>query len=313
MENNRLSEYLNKLHEKGYHEKYEEFICGQLYEIDLFGPGQKQITLGVQYDQDYLSELSDGDEYIPDFSRMWLSSAMFYCAIDYPEAKGEFEGYDHGIQLDEDYGPGLNYFWTAFEIFENPTSWKLKVMKKHLEHLEYFFNFIDPILKKYDFEEYYDTFWDTTSRESLGSNPGFSYKYKYSERDPAWSDLVSFETDLITLEFKSLSEIGEVNAADFEKKLIDNVLCYKSGIPKLMYERFFSKSPGWTPTSYLDILGLMQELRWMKENHPYSINNTINFDNIPECYKDYVDEYKQLKERNEYNNSYKFTERKNID
>lgn len=293
MENNsnRLVTYIEELRKKGYNPKNEGFLCGQLYEIDLFNDAKKQVTLNVQYDEDYLNELSDGKEYIPDYSRMWVDGVMFYCSVDYPEAQGTAEGYDHGIGLFDGYGPGLDYFWTAFEVFENPTSWKIKLMKKHLEHLEYFFEFIDPILKKYDFEQYYDSFWDTSSRENIGSNPVFSYKYRYSSDN--YPELISFDTDLITLEFKC--SFGTVDVFDFEKNLRDNIMCYNSGIPKIMYERFFSKSPGWTPTSYIDILNLMEELRWMKENRPYSFSNNINFDNIPESYSKYIEEYKQLK------------------
>lgn len=294
MENNsnRLVTYIEELRKKGYNPENEGFLCGQLYEIDLFNESSKQITLTVQYDEDYLSELSDGKEYIPDYSRMWVDSVMFHCLVDYPEARGAIEGYDHGIQLSDEYGPGLDYFWTAFEVFENPTSWKIKLMKKHLEHLEYFFEFIDPILKKYDFEQHYDSFWDTSSRENIGSSPEFSYKYKYSN-DNNYSGIISFETDLITLEFEC--SFGPVNVSNFEKNLRDNVMCYKSGFPKIMYERFFSKSSGWTPTSYIDILNLMDELKWMRENRPYSFSSDINFDNIPECYSKYIEEYKQLK------------------
>lgn len=292
----KLSELLKQLEEKEFKIKYQDILDGEVIGLDLYNSHKKHIRLDTQYNKEYVEELRklpEGTEYIIDYSRMECIGAFFECCIDYPEgAERCLDRVHNGIHLHEkniEYCK-MDYFWEAFNAFNNPTTHALIVMNSHIEHINYFNNIIEPILCKYDFINTYDTFFDSNEKTYIGSTPTFIYKYAYNSNEDLY-----FWTDPISLEFKGTIDPYSPN---FEEKLKE-WMHYESGIVKSCFERFFTDDKTYTPTSHKDILAVLSSIRAMRKEKHYHFYppESINFDNIPESQKGIVEEYYKL-----YNN-----------
>lgn len=287
-----LGEIVKKLEERGYEVKYQDILDGEVIGIDLYNSLNKHIRLESSYTDEYMEELEnlpEGSEYEIDYSRMICIGAFFECCIDYPEgAERVMYSVRNGIRLSTNNRGycDLEYFWNAFNAFEDPTNHALSVMKAHIEHIGYFNDIIKPILYKYDFINEYDSFFDSNEKTNIGSTPTFIYKYAYS------SDDIYFWTDPISLEFR-----GTINpySSDFEEEL-KKWMHYEDGIVKLCFKRFFTDDSTYTPTSHRDILSILSSIRAMKGEKYTSFYepSSIDFNNIPESEKYLVEEYNEL-------------------
>lgn len=218
-----LKEIILKLNEKGFKHETNQFVNGMLLYIDMKNAIDQYIFLEVSPTNEFLDSLED-NKYEIDYNNFELESATFESVIAYPE--GERNIYLAGDKLD--------YFWSAFEAFQDPVSWACKIMRKHLSNLEYFNTYIRPILAKYDFYPEYDSFWDTSDRRGMGSSPVFTYEHKYSSLG------FSFYTDLITQKF--MWRGGEVNYShEFEEKFV-NYLKLNPSFSRLNNEKLSSNN-----------------------------------------------------------------------
>ncbi len=286
-----LNDLLKQLEERNYKVKYQDIFDGEVIGLDLYNEANNHIHLHTGYNKEYMEELSKlpvGTEYEVDYSRMECTGAFFECCIDYPE--GAADSSHHGISLYENNLEycGLDYFWKAFEAFENPTAHSIVVMKAHIEHISYFNDILRPILCKYDFINDYDTFFDSTTKAYLGSTPTFTYKYIYS-----FDEDIYFRTDPISLEFK-----GTINpySTNFEEEL-RKWMCYKDdGSARECFKRFFTNDITYTPTSHKDILAVLSSISSMKgERFSYFYPpEKINFNNIPISKGEIIEEYYKL-------------------
>lgn len=292
----KLSKLLKQLEEKGFKVKYQDILDGEVIGLDLYNNCKKHIRLDTQYNEEYVEELRKlpkGTEYIIDYSRMECIGAFFECCIDYPEgAERCLDRVSNGIHLHENNAGycKMDYFWEAFNAFNNLTNHALTVMNSHIEHINYFNDIISPILHKYDFINTYDTFFDSNEKTYIGSTPTFIYKYAYDSNEDLY-----FWTDPISLEFKGTIDPYSPN---FEEKLKE-WMHYESGIVKSCFERFFTDDETYTPTSHRDILAVWSSIEAMrkKEHYYFYPPESINFDNIPESQKGIIEEYYKL-----YNN-----------
>lgn len=292
----KLNEIIKQLKERGFEVKYQDILDGEVIGLDLYNSIEKHIRLETEYDAEYIEEIKKlpiDAEYEIDFSRMNCIGAFFECDIDYPEGPrcaGEEE--QHGILLGENYVDycWVDYFWTAFEAFENPTNFSRVVMKAHLEHLNYFYDNIRPILCKYDFINNFDSFFYSGDKAHLGSTPTFSYKYTYSN-----TEQLTFWTDPISLEFK-----GTINpySSNFEEEL-KKWMHWEPGDVKICFERFFTNDVTYTPTSYRDICAILYSIRAMEGVTGYHLYSPeeIDFNNIPISRKEIIEEYYKLYNR----------------
>lgn len=261
-----LKEIILHLNEKGFKHEYNQLLSGILTNIEMKDSLNRFIHLEVHPTNEFLDSLKEDEEYEIDYDNFELVGATFESIVSYPEGKKD-------ICL---YKDTLEYFWTAFEIFQDPISWAIKTMKSHITNMEYFNNYIKPILLKYDFYPDYDSFWDTEEKDNIGSSPMFSYKYKYYDIS------ISFYTDLLTQEFMWLE--GKVDKDTFEEQFI----AYLKEESELCFERFFTDDKTFTPTSFRDVLNLVRCIKWKRKA------NRVNFDNIPNSYKYLIKEYNEL-------------------
>ena len=279
-----LDKLLDELKTKGFEPRWYDYLDYYLIHIDLYNNIEQHITLEVCYTDEYeeeLRSLPEGTEIDPDYSRMECTGAFFECVICYPEGPCDETS---GINISD-----MDYFWKAFEMFQNPSKAKRRIMQLHLEHSEYIEKHFAPILEKYDFYNNYDSYWDCGEKTYIGSQPIISWKYKYSRED------IDFRTDMLTEKLYVNCDIWN-EGDDFEKWLIDNIMTYKLG-PETFYglefERFFDSDPKWTPTSHREILALTDNICMLHEGKDVYYKD-INFDIIPEKYKYLIDQYNEL-------------------
>lgn len=279
-----LSKFLEELKVKGFEPRWYNYLDYYLTHIDLYNDIEQRITLEVCYTKEYeeeLCNLPEGTEIDPDYSRMECTGAFLKCVICYPE--GPRQG-TSGITVSD-----MDYFWKAFEMFQNPSKAKKRIMSIHLKHSEYIEKYFAPILEKYDFYNNYDSYWDCSEKTYIGAQPIIGWKYKYSSRD------IDFKTDILTEKLYVNCNIWNEDD-DFEKWLINNVMSYKLGYEnfyELEFERFFSEDSKWTPTSHQEILMLSDNIRRLQEGrNPYY--GDINFDIIPKKYEYLIDQYNKL-------------------
>lgn len=279
-----LAKLLDELKAKGFEPKWYDYLDYYLMRIDLYNDIEQRITLDVCYTEEYeeeLRSLPEGTEIDPDYSKMECTGAFFKCVICYPE--GLRQG-TSGITVSD-----MSYFWKAFEMFQNPSKAKKRIMQLHLEHSEYIEKYFVPILEKYDFYNNYDSYWDGSNKIYIGSQPIIGWKYKYSTKD------IDFKTDILTERLYINCDIWN-DGDDFEKWLIDNVMTYKLGhetLYELEFERFFDSDPKWAPTSHQEILALTDNICRLCGGKEIYYKN-INFDIIPEKYKYLIDQYNEL-------------------
>ena len=266
-----LDKFLEELKVKGFEPRWYDYLDYYLIHIDLYNNIEQHITLEVCYTDEYeeeLRSLPEGTEIDPDYSRMECTGAFLECVICYPE--GPVQG-TSGITVYD-----MDYFWKAFELFQNPSKAKKRIMSIHLQHSEYIEKHFVPILEKYDFYNNYDSYWDCSEKTYIGAQPIIGWKYKYSSKD------IDFKTDMLTEKLYVNGDIWNEDD-DFEKWLIDNVMTYKLGpetFYELEFERFFSGDSKWTPTSHQEILMLSDNIRRLREDKNLHYND-INFDAIP--------------------------------
>lgn len=279
-----LSVLLQELEIKGFKPRWYDWLDYYLINIDLYSETERHIRLEVCYTDEYEEEiknLPEGTEINPDYSKMECTGAFFECCICYPE--GLYQGIT-GIDI-----TNMDYFWKAFEMFLNPSKAKNRIMKIHLEHSEYIEEHLAPVLETYDFYNNYDSYWDCSEKTYIGSQPIIGWKYKYSSKD------IDFKTDILTEELYVNGKVWDKNN-DFEKWLIDNVMTYKLGpetFYELEFERFFSKDPKWTLTSYKEILVLSDNIRQLTEGKKPRYEE-VNFDVIPKKYEYLINQYNEL-------------------
>ena len=252
-----LDKFLEELKVKGFEPRWYDYLDYYLIHIDLYNNIEQHITLEVCYTDEYeeeLRSLPEGAEINPDYSRMECTGAFLECVICYPE--GPVHG-TSGITISD-----MDYFWKAFEMFQNPSKAKKRIMSVHLKHSEYIEKHFAPILEKYDFYNNYDSYWDCNEKTYIGAQPIIGWKYKYSSKD------IDFKTDMLTEKLYVDGNIWNEDD-DFEKWLIDNVMTYKLGpetFYELEFERFFSEDSKWTPTSHQEILMLSDNIRRLRED-----------------------------------------------
>jgi len=279
-----LDKLLDELKTKGFEPKWYNYLDHYLTHIDLYNDIEQRITLEVCYTEEYeeeLRNLPEGTEIDPDYSRMECTGAFFECVICYPEGP---RNETSGITISD-----MDYFWKAFEMFQNPSKAKRRIMQLHLEHSEYIEKHFAPILEKYDFYNNYDSYWDCAEKTYIGAQPIIGWKYKYSSKD------IDFKTDILTEKLYVNCDVWNEDD-DFEKWLIDNVMTYKLGyetLYELEFERFFDNDPKWTPTSHREILMLTDNIFQLREGKEVYYKD-INFDAIPEKYKYLIDQYNEL-------------------
>lgn len=279
-----LDKFLEELKVKGFEPRWYDYLDYYLIHIDLYNNIEQHITLEVCYTEEYeeeLRSLPEGTEINPDYSRMECTGAFLECVICYPE--GPVQG-TSGITVYD-----MDYFWKAFELFQNPSKAKKRIMSIHLQHSEYIEKHFVPILEKYDFYNNYDSYWDCSEKTYIGAQPIIGWKYKYSSKD------IDFKTDMLTEKLYVNGDIWNEDD-DFEKWLIDNVMTYKHGpetFYELEFERFFSEDSKWTPTSHQEILMLSDNIRRLREDKNLHYND-INFDAIPKKYEYLIDQYNEL-------------------
>lgn len=279
-----LDKLLDELKAKGFEPKWYNYLDWYLTHIDLYNDAEQCISLEVCYNEEYeeeLRNLPEGTEINPDYSKMECIGAFLECVICYPEGPRDETS---GITISD-----MDYFWKAFEMFQNPSKAKKRIMQLHLEHSEYIEKHFAPILEKYDFYNNYDSYWDCNKKIYIGSQPIIGWKYKYSRED------IDFKTDILTEKLYVNCDIWN-DGDDFEKWLIDNVMTYKLGYEtfyELEFERFFDNDPKWTPTSHQEILALTNNIQCLREGREIRYED-VNFDAIPKKYECLIDQYNEL-------------------
>lgn len=281
--------YIDKLKEHGYEPKDYLFTDSQLESICLFKGEPKSdspyISIETSYTEEYeeeLSKLEEGEEFEVDLSKCVIRYITFTGNISYQSSTKEMVLGPQEIE---------KYFDKALKIFENPTGYVWEYMKYCRDSLWLFNNFIRPTLEKYHYEESYNSFWDISERSETGSEFVFCYTYKYC-RD----SVLTFRVNLLSGEL--LWDYGKVNDLTFTKDLLEKEMGYdKDGDIDIRFEYLISKDPTFTPTSYQDILALLNNIRFFKGGFKYVREipqSKINFKNIPESYHYLIDEYLKL-------------------
>lgn len=291
-----LKEYADFLYENGYKENFAPytFLDGQL-EIVEFIKNDFHISLYVVKTKEfseYLSSLEDGTEYDVEYDNYIVNSAFIESPVC--NVSNYFDGTTDGIELVSEPNAYNKHTLDLFELCislqkTNLLEHEMFIMSQRLNHLGWAKDNLIPILERYDYYVTYDSFFDT-KQERCSSNIRIDFKH------PNRTDLV-IEVDCLTGEPIIWADInlgeGTINLTDkiYGKNLEEVFNALLENLWKkdeLKFGYIYNNDPHETVETYGQVLNLMDSL------HNKEKRKDINFDAIPERYKDLVEEYKKL-------------------
>lgn len=270
-----LKEYEIYLENKKYLHKFDEFCCGILSFVSFIRESDdKEVILGVRYETDYIEEIEkqgDGYEYIPDYSRIYVTYTKIPSTIVYLS--------ENVIELSEVkdiclYNDDLtNYFEKALWISDNEEIHCMNIMGKHIEHLEKLIKEYKPILEKYNFKCTYNSFFDISERRR--SEPEVTYYHPhdlYSHKFFTNPISEEFYTDLFEESGKNVMNLEKIDSIKFEELLIRYMQEDKRDE---IFGYLFDKDPLHTIDTYCEMVSL-----WRYYDNP---------DKLPDSFKPYIE------------------------
>ena len=132
------------------------------------------------------------------------------------------------------------------------------ILKSHLKNIQRIKHEFLPILKKFDFYQYYSSILDCKDDPDFtknSSNPLIVFKHKTASSN---YNMISFETDCINGRLKIQNQYFYFinNSEDFENYLITNIMTNKYGQIEIDYTYLFDSE--YKPNTWMEILKCYQ-------------------------------------------------------
>jgi len=132
------------------------------------------------------------------------------------------------------------------------------ILKSHLKNIQRIKHEFLPILKKFDFYQYYSSILDCKDDPDFtknSSNPLIVFKHKTASSN---YNMISFETDCINGRLKIQNQYFYFinNSEDFENYLITNIMTNKYGQIEIDYKYLFDSE--YKPNTWMEILKCYQ-------------------------------------------------------
>lgn len=283
-----LKELESLLNSRGFFAKYFDYLGCELIGIDFYDEYDRHLSIETEYQKDYyeyLKTLPEDTEFEVDYNKVHVKKVNFESCIKYPE-DNEYNNKCF-LTIDEYYNTFPKYFERAYNAFMNPDLYAIEIQRLHANYTEKFLKVCKPILLKYDFINVYDSYWDA-GYYSRRTDSCPTFEYKFNNLDSAY-----FYTDLLTQKFM-INGI-EVNFEDFENQLINIFMKWSDGSIKLSYEYLLLDDSKYTKESGYEVYNLISAIDYMERHHEKYVHGNINFDLIPDKYKDLIVKYNKLK------------------
>lgn len=203
-----LSEYEEYLRKEGYTPQYEDFLCGELINVDFLDQFQHLITLNVEETEEFheemekkMKEQGGPVEYEMDYSNYVVCIASFESTItteqNFYTGKG---GTIHLVSRPGYHTHGLDLFEKCVQLQKlGLVDHELFIMKKRVEHLTWAKEVLIPLLEKADYCIEYSSVFDIVNERRSNSDIDMWFKH-YNDSDSDCSFFMA--TDCLTGEPK---------------------------------------------------------------------------------------------------------------